>query len=319
MNNREEIISQMTGETESPVEGVESSEEKVEAPLTIDSSTEVVKEPESQTEEPSTSPEETVESDEAVNPPIDLSDEDINKTYEEKKTNIQKRLDRLTAEKKSAQEEAWEYKQELEKLKQEVETLKKPESKEKTYSDEQLKAALVKAREDGDVDLEFEIMQELKKNEVKKLEDVQNKKKIEEEAFRTKENEVWAQYVETFPYSDDPQLDLNDKNSLLLRYTSKLYQDNPKHYNKFGYYRLVQAVNDARDLILQSRISKINNKQTETLEKKLAREKLKNGLGGGVSGVDSGTTETAPRGNPVDDMLSERMEINRKSRLFQTS
>ena len=287
---------------------------------------EVVKPEDSQPSAPSTSTEQPVESkpnepstdvSKAKESVIDLTVEDIDKTYQDKKANVQKRIDRLTAEKKAAQEQSSVYKDKIEQLEAKVKQLESPNTQSQDYSDEYLAQALAKAREDNDYALEIEITKNIQEREARKLQAEKDKANLEADAFKQKENEAWSLYVDYFPYQDDADMDLNSRESLLRQYMNKLYTDNPEHYNKFGHYRLIQVANDARSLILDSRLAKVTNNQTEALQRQLEKEKLKNEAGSGVSGLDTQTQ--TPKTPTIDDMLEERFAINRKSRLIQSA
>jgi len=319
LSAREQILQDMEGEASTPEPETDETVEKQE---------------ESLSEEESTSPEPTVEStqeeakeEESEEPKEDiaarpeLTDEDLESVYKDKKSNVEKRISKLVAQRNSAQEDALDLNNQIKELKEKIASLEKGKSEPKKdefqeFTIDELATALDKAREDGDTRLELQIQEHIAEKVSRKKEAITQKSKQEEESFKAKELENWNKFVENFPYQDDPDLTLKkDSNSLLIKWTAKLMRENADHYNSFGVYRLIQAANDARDIILQSRLNKLNNKKARTLQKALEREKLKNELGDGSQG-DSRPSEPIKSKSPFEDALAERLAIQKKSRLM---
>ena len=109
-------------------------------------------------EEIAETPEETAEEEQEQS--ISLSDEDIEQDLSEKKDRVQKRIDKLTAEKYGALDEVEKLKRELEEIKSQV--TKKEEAPQ--YTNEQLNDAIALGMEEGNPKLVVEAIQHLIKN-----------------------------------------------------------------------------------------------------------------------------------------------------------
>lgn len=169
-------------------------------------------------------------------------DEDVT---EKLKAKIQKRINREFAKRKSAEEELAEAKQEIARLKQSAqkpstaeeegepdEPLKESKGEAKDPSDAQIKSALRKAREDGDVDFEMEIMDYIAKRNAKRerLEAMKEVTSNNSKALERKRQ--WSELV--FDYtvfgedgkeSKDHPMNLNNQNSKLYKTAQALYRD----------------------------------------------------------------------------------------------
>ena len=246
---------------------------------------EAVKEPESQPEVESAPPEETA--DEVVDPLADVpvSDEDVDEVFTETKSNVQKRIDKLTAEKKAAVEQSSELQKRVDALettinKQQTDT--KSDGEFKMYSMENLKTALGKAREDGDLDLEIEVQQQIAKQIAYTTEKKYIDKQNANDASQREAQAVWHEVlVEYEPYKGT-QLDPSNQNSLIFKTARKLLvdPDTKKRYSTRGARAYSDAVKDAHLLIVSAQLKKSTNKKTQTLEKKLVTERLKTQVNG---------------------------------------
>lgn len=321
---RQEILDQIMGDAPAPVE--QETTDSAETAPTADKVEEVVKEEESQTEEPSTSSETDVESTqeneeeskEATEDSIEISDEDIQEEYNNKKSNVQKRIDKLTAEKKAKDEQLAQYQAELQALQEKVKKLEQPKQETEEYTMDELQRALAKAREENDYGLELEIQQYIANKAAKQKDALAEKKQLEMQALQKQESDALQNYVKHYPATDDSDLDVNNPASLLVKWAKNIYSENSDYYNQYGIYRSIKALEDARSLILESKLKKLNNKKTGSLEKKLAKEKLKNSLGDGSAGSMEGTQAPSKKKSEFEESFDERMKIARKARL-QTS
>jgi len=238
-----------------------------------------------------------------------VSDEDLEEQLEDRKTRAQKRIDSLVAQRNAAKDEVEELKSRLEAL----ENKSKPEEF-KVYEMSQLKSALVKARDEGDIDLELEIQDQIARQRVYEAEQKYVKQDETKNDFTKRENALWAEYVSNDTHADDVDLTVNSKDSLAVRWAGKLFQENSAYYNKFGEYRLIQAVNDARDMILKSRYSKATDKKTKSLQKQLVKEKMKTQLGA-PTGEGSKEEKPEPKGT-FEEAIAERKNVfNRAGRM----
>lgn len=233
---------------------------------------------------------------------------------EEDKSKVQVRIDRLTAELKSAREE-------LNLLKNERAA---KEGKTPEYTDAQLRTALKKAMEDGDADLVWDIMDYRSKRQEEKLVKMYEDEKRAGSEIAKKINEEWVdiksqyqKYVdpkmpEIFPGSKEA-LNLEKENSLLYQVAMRLYWSNEPEKAKYyrgqpGGQRL--AVADALTAILAKYVSK--GGKTRKVERQLLKEKRKKN----IVGEGSLETEEKPSRQLSD---SERLEeVIEERRKFQT-
>jgi len=205
---------------------------------------------------------------------------------EPKKDKVQRRIDRLTAEKKAAQERASSLEREL---LQEKSTEKKKDSTVE-YTKSQLASAMKKAMEDQDHDLMMEIMdyrvQQSEKSLIKQYEAEKNS--VFEK--QKKRQDEWVSIVTDYSRlseADEPELypgshkdlNINNSNSLLYRLANMLFTD-PKHRERYiGSGGQKQAVTDALLAILRKNKKPGATKETRRLKKALAKEKRKTSLG----------------------------------------
>jgi hypothetical protein len=244
---------------------------------------------------------------------LSLDDFDEPEEEEAKRTGFQKRIDKLFAEKKAAEERSRQLEERLSRLE-----TKKEETPE--YSEAQLRKAMAKAIEEGDANLMYEIVD----YRIKKA----KKEAIEEERSRLKEGEEkqkrhaqeWNTIVEEYSYLSDPQepelfsgshsaLNVSDQNSTVFKLATKLYLDPERsdRYQKDGGQRL--AVSDAVRMILRKKNAKVQSKETKILKRQLVKEKQK-------SSVASGRAVKGETSAPVSSKtsLEEYMEERRKAK-----
>ena len=225
---------------------------------------------------------------------------------EEDKSNVQRRIDKLTAELKTAQSE-------LNTLKQEKAT---KEGKTPEYSDAQLRVAMKKALEDGDGNLAMDIfdyrMKKMEDTLVKRYEDdkqsyVTKAKAIQDEWNQTtlsfdKYADTKTQELYTGSHKD---LNIRDATSLLYQVAMALYWSNDPEKAKYyqgqpGGQKL--AVTDALTYILGKKAGgKGKDSEKEMLKRQLQKEKRKKSIVSGSPGE-----ETRSPGRPMSDV--ERLE-----------
>ena len=212
-----------------------------------------------------------------------------------KKDGAQKRIDKLTAQLRTTQEEL-----------AKVTTQQTTSTGDKTYTDVQLKSAMRKAMDDGDSDLVFEIIQQKTKQSEANL-----TKKYEAEKTKQREDvkrnaTEWTQVVKSYDYlsdADEPEiyhgsrLDLNlkDSNSLLRRVALAFYSSEDEElfqlYHRPGGQSL--AVADALNVILAKRRgNKPEDKEKKHLKKRLTKERRKKSL---TSGSGALKQDTVPK------------------------
>lgn len=301
----EEKELEVTEETEATETTEESSEEK-ETPEIPEEGGEVTEDDftpktddEGEEGETSLSPEEDATSKEGDDKgQVDeLSLDDFAEPEEEKKSGVQKRIDRLVAEKKSLEER-------LSKLEQ----APKKDDNQPEYSEAQLRAAMAKAVEENDANLMYEIMDYRVKKAQKEAIDGEKKRQSELYDAQQRHQREWTSAVDEYSYladTEDPELfkgshrelNINDPQSMLYRLAAKLYNDKERaeRYGKDGGQRL--AISDALRMILRKRNTKAESKENKLLKRKLAKEKQK-------SSVSSGKAVKAEKSAPISHKTS---------------
>jgi hypothetical protein len=271
-------------------------------PKTIEDGDEESPSPDSEEEAPSETGDDEVALD-------DLSLDDFK---EEKKTGVQKRIDKLVAEKKALEDR-------LSKVEASADSKAKPE-----YSEAQLRQAMAKAMEENDPNLMWEIMDYRVKRERESALS-EERKRQDEMALRQQRGALeWQSVIEEYSYlseEDGPEmfgnskkaLNIKDPNSLLLKVATQLYK-NPQYaerYQKDGGQRL--AVSDAIKWILKKKTAKVTSKETEQLKRKLAKEKRKSSVSTG-SAIKKEDQRPKSYGSQLDDYIEERKAELAKAR-----
>ena len=200
---------------------------------------------------------------------IEISDDDIQEDLKERKDRVQKRIDKLTAEKYGALEEVEKLRQELESIKSKVDKPEQPK-----YTNEQLNEAIALGMEEGNSKLVVEAIQALVKNEREAAIIEISKPKQEEEQAQARKNQIWSNFISSVD-NKDKDFDLNDQSSPAFKYTLYYLQNYKDHYAKFGDYAEVQAANDALRAVSELKHRKRSNTKIRTTEKELAKEKMK--------------------------------------------
>jgi len=159
------------------------------------------------------------------------------------KKSVQKRIDKVVAQKKSAEDELTEARAEIERLKSRT-----PESTDKKIegnpTPEQVEAYIIKMREEGNVKEEISATRYLIKLEkeaaIKEVQDEQNKVQTESRKSSEKQLKDWSDLNRDYIVHDDSgkpdtshELSLTNQNGLLYKTAMSLYQD--KDLNKDFY------------------------------------------------------------------------------------
>ena len=234
-------------------------------------------------------------------------------TEEEAKSNVQKRIDKLTFELKS-------LKAENEKIKAE-----KNDSAEKAkFTPQQLGKALMKAVETGDESLAADVIGYLRKDIKEELVDMYEGEKTKVQAQQQAIQKEWDETCSSYDKYADPktpplypnskaELNLRDPNSLLYQVAmAKYWSQKPEDTQKYrvqGGQKL--AVLDALTLILNKKAgSSVKDSEKEVLKRRLLKEKRKNSISG--SGM-SGDEDFIPA-KPLteSERLSEAIEERKK-------
>ena len=246
---------------------------------------------------------------------VDEADEVLKKPEtNDEKSNVQKRIDKLTAEIKSLREEN-------EKVKN-----SKPEEKvkEKTkFTYEQLAYGLEKAISDGDGalarDVFFQGLKQVKeevKNELVEMYEGEKKANVDQTSKIQRE---WNETILAFDrYSNEKapeiwpgsrtDLKLEDSSSLLYKVAMKLYMDPEKgeyYRNTPGGQKL--AVTDALTYVISYKGgTKVKDSEKERMKRQLQKEKRKKSLGSGSPGSEERSSRPISNADALKDYLDER-------------
>lgn len=218
-----------------------------------------------------------------------------------RKSGLEKRVDKLTAEK--YQKEA-----EIAKLQAQVEIYEKtsPDAKTKRYTSEQLASAMMRAHEDGDKALMTEIFEQQGKQIKDDLRADYDREQKNQREENTRIRQEWTQVQKNWEYLGDAEqaelypnsrkeLDIRSAQSLLRKVALYLYnseqEDMFQRYHRPGGQGL--AVQDAFKQILKKRRGTTSDtKETKTLKKRLTKERRKKSLAGGSKSVK---TDASPK------------------------
>lgn len=156
--------------------------------------------------------------------------EEVASTEDALKKNIQKRINKLTAQKKTAEERLAELEAENERLRNapKTEVVSDPSKQNAEPTIEQCEAYIIKCREEGDVKNEMAAMRYMIKlekeaaiKEVEKKQEEQYRKTTEVSA---KQQSDWINLNRDYE-SDNPDLDLKNQNGRLYKEAMEIYQD----------------------------------------------------------------------------------------------
>ncbi len=245
------------------------------------------------------------------------------------KKSVQKRIDKVVAQKKSVEEELAETKAELTRLKaspKSPETVpdKKEDGKEPTP--EQVESYIIKMREEGNVKEEIAATRYLIKLEkelaLKEVRDEQIKTQKESEAKNSKELADWTDlskdylaYDETGKLDAKSDLNLSNQNGLLYKTALALYNDKELHADFYDNPNVMQgfrrAVADAYREIHQQGLLKQTPKGTQIVtEKRTPRQAL------AEPNADSPEESPSPNinSNSLSDAEKVREEIKARNK-----
>jgi len=247
---------------------------------------------------------------ESVLEEIRLTEDDIKTGIEQEKTNVQKRIDKITAEKYSAINKVKELEAKVNELEGKVNT--KPEAK---YTPQVLDEAIQRGIDDGNSALVREAIDHKIKlaidDAVGKYQEPQKQAQNQQE----RRNALWGKFVSTLN-TNDPDYDFTNPSSAAYKYTT-FYLSSPdyrEHYEAFGEYKDIQAANDAIRVISEQKRKKQQDGKLKSTEKDLAKERMKNSMSIGNAYVtpDTGTTqEVKIVDSNIDPNLSEFMKYRK--------
>lgn len=231
----------------------------------------------------------------------------------------QKRIDKLTAEKKSAAEANVELTRRLEELEGKV---GKPEKEEKSsetvFSDEQLTNAIQAGIDENDVSVIVDAMKYIadktKKDTLREQSELQQK----QAQVNQQKNKEWTTLVEEYSpdayripsLKEDPDFNLKNQDSKIFRLANALFDKN-------GYGKVdngtSRAVREAYSILLETKINTPSSgikDETEGLKNRLGKEQRKKAI---IGGANSGG-EKSSRPITEKDELSEYIQSRQKSK-----
>lgn len=237
------------------------------------------------------------------------------------KKSVQKRIDKVVAQKKTLEEELADTKAELERLKH-GETKQPSEKTDDKPTVEQVEAYIVRMREEGNTREEIAATRYLisleKETALKELRETQEKKQKESEQIKQKQLAEWADLCRDYAAYDDSgkidessELSLKNQNGLLYKTALGLYNDKELHadyYNDPDSIRgFRRAVADAyREIHQQGLIKTPKGEKVEAPRN--PREVLADPSADAVE-------ETAPKNSlPLSDAEKVREEIKARKK-----
>ncbi len=235
------------------------------------------------------------------------------------KQSVQKRIDKVVAQKKSVEEELSEAKAELERLKTGTKTPEPTTKDDAPPTIEQIEAYIIKMREEGNVKEEIAATRYLIKVEkelaIKEVTEVQTKAQREAEAQKAKQLADWTMLskdYETANQKDD--MNLANQNGLLYKTALALYNDKELHADFYNNPDVIQgfrrAVADAYREIHQQGLLKNNSPKGEIVtERKNLRMTLAE-----PSASESEEPSTPSFANSLSDAEKVREEIRARNK-----
>jgi hypothetical protein len=263
---------------------------------------------------------ETSESEEETSEPQAEQTDDIDDLLSNR---VQRRIDKLTAEKKSANEENDLLKARIAALETKFDQSKEPkeEKKSEALSDDQIAKAIQRGIDDGDtsviVDAIKYITGQVKEQTVKEQQEIAQK---QAEAVQKRNTEWFSLAKEYSPEAyqsellkSDPDFNLTDQGSKLYRLANRLFSDKGYGQQEQGQSR---AVREAYSILLERKLegdtkpTPKKNDETEGLKNRLGKEQRKTSILGGANEAE----ETPSKPLTQEDELSEYISSRNKSK-----
>ena len=238
------------------------------------------------------------------------------------KKNIQKRIDKLTAQKKSAEEQLAELKAENERLRNQ-----RPETADSKKQDaeptiEQIEAYIIKCKQEGDVVNEVAATRYLIKREkeeaikaVKAEQEAQQRQAAEATA---KQQADWINLNKDYE-SDNPDLDLKNQNGLLYKEALRLFMDpdlkevysDPDRISAFR-----KAVHDTHRYITENGLHLKRSTPSETIDT-TPRVRVKNQLADPSADSAEETSPVVSKNLSDAEKVKEEILNRRKNRTLR--
>lgn len=254
---------------------------------------------------------ETSESEEEVS---ELPDGETDEIESILSNRAQKRIDKLTAEKKSTNEENEQLKARLAELEAKVNKPETSKEKPEKITDEQIAKVIAKGIEEGDTTVIVDAMRYMVDNAKKDAiaeeqarynsQSEVSKKQAQEWNLLTKEYSPISYKYESL--KNDPDFNLDDRGSLLFRLANNLYDKNGYGGKDGGQS---QAVREAYSILLERKLEGNKSKkspETEGLQNRLAKEQRKKTLGGGSNSGGGVKAKPLSEANELEDYIKSR-------------
>ena len=237
---------------------------------------------------------------------------------------MQKRIDKVTAQKGEKDSEITALKAQIEELTKSVKTIADGKPETKVYTQEQLDKAFTEAYADGDVALMQEIRKHERENLKREMETKYAKPTQTEQQFTPAQQKEantiernFGKYAdktitEIYPGSHT-ELDIMNPTSALRRMAIAKYQSDPKTYSQDG--GMIQAVTEAYTDILNIRLgvkTKQKNVEDTLLKnkvKKLQREKSQGSSSAMGARKDSKPSKPKTQSERTKDYVADRKKI----------
>lgn len=268
-------------------------------------SKETTEETQEETQESST--EETESSDklkEAVKP--EDSEEKVEEEPE-KKSPVQKRIDRITAEKYQAIEEKVRLEERIKLLE-----AKSEKKEDRFFSSTELDQAERKAITENDVSLMADVNKERLRNLERNLITRYEKDQVKAKEAQSAQSVEWNTVVARWSDDEDPDLDIRNEESSLFKIAKQYFKDPEMKAEYSGLGGMERAVADAFKYLIQARRNKKSPK-VKKLERKVAKERSKTELSSGSSSKETKTSKPASKQDDFNEYVQGHKTRQRKA------
>lgn len=251
----------------------------------------------------------------------------VDELIERTRSKMEKRIDKLTAQKGSLIDENESLKNEIKELRSRIDKFEasNPNKQEQTYTYEQLDKAYDKAYQDGDVELMKEIRRHERENIKRDLREeyINSVKNAPDPSGLTKDQiDEWKNVHRTYIVYSDPkepeiypgshkELNILNPESKLFILAKNKYQTDPSYHVRNG---MIRAVSDAfRDIIKIRGIQPASkNSVEEKLKEKVKKLNLRTSQGSGknLSGTKRDIQRPKTSKEELDDYIKFRKSKN---------
>lgn len=261
-------------------------------------------------------------------PDVKTEEEPIDQVERIKKA-TQKRIDKLTAKSKSAEEELVEARAEIERLKTNPKTPEVIVSNDKAVTPEQVEAYIAKMQEEGNhkeaaAAIRFLVKME-KETAIKEVQEVQKKAQTQTATETARQNADMKALANDYVVLDESgkpdikaDMTLANQNGVLFKLAMDYFNDKNRHAERYNDPNVVngfrRATADAyRDIAEHNRLNRLTPK-AEMIEPKKVR---KEALADPDASANDETPASVTHSNPLSDAETAREEINNRKKNLQ--